>query len=223
MEYECFHTIKKKRNVKEGMCAIKLDMHKAYDRVEWSFLKEIMLKLGFQENWVNLIMQCVSSMEYRVRFNTKETESFKPTRGLRQEDPLSPYLFLLCTEGLTALLANAEENGNISGVKVCRDAPSISNLLFADDSLILIKANAMNAEALKSILDSYCVASGQMVSVEKSSIFFSPNTKVEDKAQICTILDITTEALNDKYLSLPVNVGMDKSEAMLGSEGLFLV
>jgi hypothetical protein len=170
-------------------------MHKAYDRVEWSFLKEIILKLGFHKEWVNLIMQCVSTVEYRVRFNAEETKSFKPTRGLRQGDHQSPYLFLFCTEGLTALLAHAEENGSISGVKVSRDAPPISNLLFADDSLILMRANAMNAEALKSILDSYFTASGQRVSVEKSSIFSSPNTKVEDKEQICTILNILTEAL----------------------------
>ena len=210
--YECFHKIKNKRTGKEGLCAIKLDMHKAYDRVEWPFLKEIMLRLGFQQDWVNLIMQCVTSVEYRVRFNTEETESFKPSRGLRQGDPLSPYLFLLCTEGLTALLANAEENRSISGIKVSRDAPSISNLLFADDSLILMQANSMNAEALKAVLDAYCAASGQMVSVEKSSIFFSPNMKVEDKGHICTIMNIMVEALDDKYLGLPSNVGMDKSD-----------
>ena len=99
---------------KEDLCAIKLDMHKAYDRVEWPFLKGIMLKLGFQERWVNLIMKCVSTVEYRVRINDEETESFKPTRGLRQDDPLSPYLFLLCTEGLTSLLAHAKKTGNIS-------------------------------------------------------------------------------------------------------------
>ena len=157
-------------------------------------------------------MQCVSSVEYRIRVNTEETDSFKPTRGLRQGDPLSPYLFLLCTEGLTALLANAEERGSISGIKVSREAPSVSNLLFADDSLILMRANAANAEALRAVLYSYCVASGQMVSVKKSSIFFSPNTEVEDKVQICTILNIMTEALNDKYLGLPANVGMDKSD-----------
>ena len=83
------------------------------------------------------------------------------------------YLFLLCTKGLTVLLAHAEEIRNISGVKVCREVPTITNLLFADDSLILMKANQQNAETLKSILDLYCAASGQMVSVEKSSIFLA--------------------------------------------------
>ena len=174
------------------------------------FLKEIMLKLGFRREWINLIMQCVSIVEYKVRINEEEGERFKPTRGLRQGGPLSPYLFLLCTEGLNALLLHAEENGNISGVKVCRDAPPVTNLLFADDSLILMKANQHNAAALKSTLELYCAASGQLVSVEKSSIFFSSNTKVGIKEQLCTPLDIMTEALNDKYLGLPSNVGVDK-------------
>ena len=116
----------------------------------------------------------------------------------------------MCTKGLTSLLAYEEESGHLSGLKVCREAPSISNLLFADDSLILMKANQHNAEALKAALDLYCKASGQLVSVEKSSIFFSPNTKVEIRAQLCTTLNIMTEALTDKYLGLLVNVGMDK-------------
>jgi len=82
---------------------------------------------------------------------------------------------------LNALLLHAEENGKISGVKVCRDAPPVTNLLFADDSLILMKANQQNASALKSVLDLYCAASVQLVSVEKSSIFFSPNKRLRSE------------------------------------------
>jgi len=62
-------------------------MHKAYDRVEWNYLERIMLKLGFHRQWVNLIMACVTSVSYNVRFNEMETESFVPTRGIRQGDP----------------------------------------------------------------------------------------------------------------------------------------
>jgi hypothetical protein len=98
-------------------------------------------------------------LRYRARINSDDSEIFMPTRGLRQEDPLSPYLFILCTEGLTALLAKAEAQEELVGVKVCRDAPAISNLLFANESLILMQADEANAGCLKRILDEYCLAS----------------------------------------------------------------
>jgi hypothetical protein len=79
-----------------------------------------------------------------VRYNDQETNGFTPTRGLRQGDPLSPYLFLICAEGLSSALAHEEEVRGIEGVRVCRNAPSVSHLLFADDSLILMKANMIN-------------------------------------------------------------------------------
>lgn len=141
------------------LCAVKLDMHRAYDRVEWCFLEGIMLRMGFDVRWVQLMMACVKSVTYSVRFNSRITERFIPSRGLRQGDPLSPYLCLLVAEGLSALLLDAEERGVIEGVKVCRDAPSVSHLLFADDSLILMKADVANANTLKGILQSYCNAS----------------------------------------------------------------
>jgi hypothetical protein len=147
MAYESFHTIKNKRQGSNGICAVKLDMHKAYDRVEWNFLRDMMVKLGFDPAWVNLIMSCVTSVNYRVWFNSDETDTFTPTRGIRQGDPLSPYLFLIYAEGLTSLLAYEEMTGGIQGVRVCRNAPSVSHLLFADDSLILMSANMSNATA----------------------------------------------------------------------------
>ena len=95
---------------------------------------------------------------------------------------------------------------------MCRNAPSISHLLFADDSLILMRADRPNAESLKKALDEYCSSSGQMVSVAKSSIFLSPCTHVDRKVEVCTILDILTEALTDKYLGLPPIVGVDRTD-----------
>jgi hypothetical protein len=116
--YECFHAIKKIRKGKKGFCAVKLAIHKAYDRVEWGFLGKIMLKMGFDQRWVKIIMTCVTSVCYRVRVNSDDSEIFMPTRKLHQGDPLSPYLFLLCIEGLTALLTKSEEQEELVGVKV---------------------------------------------------------------------------------------------------------
>ena len=113
-------------------------------------------------------------------------------RGLRQRDPLSSYLFLLCAEGLSNLIAFEEAASNLKGVQVCRDSPTISHLLFADDSLVLMRADTENANTLKRILDDYCSASGQMVSVAKSSIYFSSNTNVDNKVEVCQILNIMT-------------------------------
>lgn len=211
LAYESVHTIKRKQG-KSGLCAVKLDMHKAYDRVEWNFLEAIMVKLGFHRSWISMIMACVNSVQYKVRFNSMETEVFKPSRGLRQGDPLSPYLFLLVAEGLSGMLKGAEERGDIQGIRVCRQAPAISHLLFADDSLILMKADKKNADNLKNILDRYCANSGQMVSEAKCSIFFSPNTDVDMKAKVCEALNIMTESLNDKYLGLPALIGADRSD-----------
>lgn len=171
-----------------------------------------MLKLGFDSRWVQLIMSCVSSVQYRVNFNGVLTEVIKPSRGLRQGDPLSPYPFLLVAEGLSSMLQGAENRGDLVGIRVCREAPMISHLLFADDSLILMQADRNNADHLKAILDTYCQNSGQKISEAKSSIFFSGNTAVEDKAVVCGSLDIMTEALNDKYLGLPAMIGVDKSD-----------
>jgi hypothetical protein len=88
-------------------------------------------------------------------------------------------------------------------------------ILFADDSLILLKADLNNAISLQQVLDNYCANSGQLISVDKYSVFFSPNTHVDVKVQICNTLNISTEALSDKYLGLPAIVGADRSDCFL--------
>jgi hypothetical protein len=190
-------------------------MHKAYDRVEWVLLERMMMRLRFDMEFFDLLISCMRSVKYKIRFNDQETEDFLPSRGLRQGDPLSPYLFLICAEGLSSAFAHREEVGGIDGVGVCRNAPSISHLLFADESLILMKANLSNATSLNQVLEQYCACSGQMVSEAKCSIFFCPNVDVQVKAEICEELNIFSEAISDKYLGLPFMVGLDKTESFI--------
>lgn len=156
-------------------------------------------------------MNCVTSVSYRVKVNGNISESFVPGHGLRQGDPLSPYLFLICAEGFSALLSDAENTGLIQGVRICPNAPSISHLLFADDSLLLVKANRENAMQLQRILQLYERVSGQTINKEKSAVLFSINTKEMHRVQVKQTLNIVKEDINDRYLSLPVNVGLSRT------------
>jgi hypothetical protein len=110
--YECTHAIRTRKR-KTPLCAVKLDMMKAYNRVEWIFLENMMLKLGFSSQWVAMIMRCVSLVKFSVKLNGGLSDSFTPSRGLRQGDPISPYLFLLCVEGFSALLKGAQAENEI--------------------------------------------------------------------------------------------------------------
>lgn len=150
--FESLHSMKK-RTGKTGQLAMKLDMSKAYDCVEWGFLEAIMLRLGFAPRWVSLIMECVSTLTYSVMMNGTPQGYIKPSRGLRQGDPLSPYLFLLCAEGLTSLLHRAERQGLIHGIAASKNGPKISHLLFADDSLLLTRATTEECRQVLSILE----------------------------------------------------------------------
>jgi hypothetical protein len=164
--------------------AIKLDMSKAYDRVEWSFLDLIMRKLGFAERWVSLVMECITTVSYSVLIDGEPKGYIRPSRGIRQGDPLSPYLFLLYAERLTALIRQAERMGNITGVSISRGGPRVSHLLFADDSLLFCQASIAASEKLMEILSTYEDSSGQKLNKEKTTIFFSHNTRQNVREEI---------------------------------------
>ena len=127
---------------------LKLDMNKAYDRMEWDCLKGIMLKLGIHRRMVEIVMRCVCIVTYSIRINGKPRGHIIPTRGLRQRDPLSPYLLLFCAKGLSGLIRQWVERGSIKGVVVCHGAPRISHLFFADDSLIFCQATLEECRVL---------------------------------------------------------------------------
>ena len=98
------HYLEHKKEGKDGFVAIKLDMSKTYDRMEWGFIKLVMVKMGFHEKWVELIMHCITSVSYSILVNEAVYGNITPTRGLRQEDPISPYIFLYVQMAFPLLL-----------------------------------------------------------------------------------------------------------------------
>ena len=211
--FETMHFINHKRKGKQGLMAIKLDMSKAYDRVEWAYLEVIMRRLGFQDRWISLMMMCVNSVSYSVLVNGEPKGRFFPTRGLRQEDPISPYLFLLCAEGLSAMLRQVERGEIPRGISVGKQAPLVSHLLFADDCIVFCKASIEEGDKVTKILEVYERESRQKLNREKTSLFFSKNTNEEVKDGVRDMFGAQIIHQHERYLGLPPLVGRGKKKA----------
>ena len=117
--FEMIHRMRNRRKGKKGHMAVKLDISKAYDRMEWEFLQKIMLKIGLLEQWVNLTMEMVRIASYSTLINGEAKGFITPSHGIKQGDPLSSYLFLLCAKGLSFLIQKAMENQQLRGVLSC--------------------------------------------------------------------------------------------------------
>jgi hypothetical protein len=204
---ECLHFIENNKNLDKNFCAYKLDLSKAYDRVDWDFLKKVMQRLGFSHRWVDWIMACVTSVRYQVKFNGNLLDSFSPSQGLRQGDPLSPFLFLFVADGLSTLLHRAVTTNAIEPVKICRRAPGISHLLFADDSLLFFKAHGSQALRVKEVSDMYASSTGQLINPGKCSIMFGDSCPLQLRVEVKEALQVTQESFETKYLGLPTPDG----------------
>uniref|UniRef100_A0A803PW48 Reverse transcriptase domain-containing protein n=1 Tax=Cannabis sativa TaxID=3483 RepID=A0A803PW48_CANSA len=135
-----------------------------YDGMECGYLRTVLLRMGFDGRWVNLIMHCVESVSYTFVHVGRKMGPVLPTRGIRQGDLISPpHLFILCVEDFLALLKKYEVDGKIHGCKVARRAPMISHMLFDDDSYVFCRANTWEADSIMELLHLYELASGQIV------------------------------------------------------------
>ncbi|XP_019150538.1 PREDICTED: uncharacterized protein LOC109147330 [Ipomoea nil] len=207
---EVGHYLNRKQCGVVGWSALKLDMAKAYDHVEWPFLRGMLVALGFDDRWIELIMLCVSTVSYTFLINGTRSESVMHTRGLRHGDPLSPYLFIIYTEGLSLLLQQAQNRGLIHGCRVARGSPPISHLFFADDSMLFFKATIQEVIEIKGCLSMYESLSGQVVNYHKSSICYSKNTGEVVRGDVAQILEVAQAPNFGKYFGLPSFIGRNK-------------
>jgi hypothetical protein len=160
-------------------------------------------------------MACVTTVRYSIRFNGHLLDPITPTRGIRQDDPLSPYLFLFVADGLSCLIRQEIENSSLRELHICRRAPGISHLLFADDSLMFFEASVEQATVVKSILDRYEQATGQLVSLGKCSIMYGDQCAPKTQTEIQGILNY------DTHLALPVREGRMKKGKFKSTKGRF--
>lgn len=168
--------------------------------------------LGFCSSWTTLVMKCVRTVSYAILVNGNPTNSFMPERGLRQDDLLSPFLFLFCAEAFSALLREAEMQGQIHGVQVATNAPTVSHLFFADDTILFTRATNDEADKVKQLIHQYEQTSGQRINLEKTEITVSANISQEKHKELGDRLGVRTVEKHSKYLGLPILIGKSKKQ-----------
>jgi hypothetical protein len=210
--HELLHSFKLKRG-KWGFMFLKIDMEKAFDKMEWNLILAILQSLGFHANWIQWIEACISTTSFSILLNGSPYGQFTPERGLRQGDPLSPFLFILGSEVFSRLMLKEERSGNIKGMQIARNSTAINHLLFADDLLIFGKATLREAASIKTCLDKYCAWSGQTVNASKSSIRFSKNSNPTTSSTILNTLPFNPHPTCSISLGLPILMGRSKGAA----------
>lgn len=179
LAFEVNHYMRRNNQGDKGVAGLKIDISKAYDRLEWDFIINMIEKFGFQKIWVDRLMKIITSVSYSFTHNGQEFGKVVPSRGLRQGNPISPYIYILCAEGLSAMIRQNESVGLLHGCTIARGAPTISHLLFVDNCYLFFRAVEAEAVVMKRILQRYEEVSGQVMNFNKSTVVFSPNTTEE--------------------------------------------
>lgn len=219
---EVLHSLKLLK--KPGMI-MKLDLSKAFDKLSWKYIQKMLLAFGFNATWTRWIMSLISSPCFSVLLNGSPSLPFHSSRGIRQGDPLSPFIFVLMAEGLSRLIHHAISSQAIRGIMLHGLSP-LSHQQFVDDTMLFGHPSSSEAKSFKALLELFSEASGTSINASKSQLFFF-NTPVSIQRNIAHILGFTIAVLPSKYLGAPLMVSalknaswrmlLDKLEARLSS------
>ena len=200
---EIVHTLSKKKG-KVGYMAIKVDLEKAYDKLEWSFIRGMLIRANLPADLIDLIMSCISTVSTSILVNGETLDPIYPLRGIRQGDPLSQYLFILCMDFLGQLIQEKCEAKMWQHVKASQSGPSFSHLFFVNDLVLFGKADGRRCVVIRDVLDEFCSMLRHSVSITKSRVYFSPNVDRDIRESLCDILGFTSTASLGKYLGFPI-------------------
>ncbi|KAJ9709801.1 hypothetical protein PVL29_001319 [Vitis rotundifolia] len=192
----------RRRSGEEGV-VFKIDFEKAYDHVSWDFLDHVLEKKGFSPRWRKWMSGCLSSVSYAVLVNGNAEGWVKASRGLRQGDPLSPFLFTLVADVLSRFLLRAEERNMLEGFRVGRNRTRVSHLQFADDTIFFSNSREEELQTLKSLLLVFGHISGLKVNLDKSNIY-GINLDQNHLYRLAEMLDCKVSSWPILYLGLPL-------------------
>ena len=180
--------------------AFKIDLEKVYDKLEWSFIRDMLIWVNLPLDIIDLIMSCVSTVSTSILFNGETLDPIFPSRGIRQGDPISPYLYILCMDYLGQLIEEKGSGNLWHPVKASQSGPTFSHLFFADDLILFAKADGVNSVAIRDVLDTFYSISSEMVSEAKSKVYFYPNVDKDTRESLCDILGFASTPFLGKYL-----------------------
>jgi hypothetical protein len=199
--HEVIHSLKSTRT--PGML-LKLDLSKAFDKLSWHYIRVVLTAFGFSTNWTDWIMNLITSAFFSILVNGTPSQPFSPSRGIRQGNPLSPFLFVIMAEGLGRYIKASIENGSLQGLPLHGLQPAASHSQFVDDTMLMNTPTVQEANKLSSILSDFSEATGTSFNLAKSQLFFF-NTPEAIQQHISQLLSIPVCTLPTQYLGLPLS------------------
>ena len=196
------------KKLKKKILLFKVDFDKAFDSVNWGYLDSVLLQMGFGNKWRSWIHACLSSARASVVVNGCPTDEFNMSKGVRQGDPLSPFLFIVAMEGLNVALKTAKDKGLFKGVTIPGCSLELSHLFYADDALFMGDWSNNNIKNLARILRCFHATSGLKVNFSKSKGFGIGASDTE-KTEWAAILGCVAGSLPFQYLGVPVGANMN--------------
>ncbi|VFQ89694.1 unnamed protein product [Cuscuta campestris] len=185
-------------------------MSKAFDRISWNFLITVLDKFGFNNTFQTLIQNLLHSSHFTILINGHHTKAFKPKRGLKQGDPLSPLLFILASEAFSRTIKKETASGSLSPYYLGMHYTPITHLAFADDLILFTKGDSPTVTRIKMLLSDYEDCSGQQINRGKCSFYIPKKTPLATQSRIQTILGMNKGSLPFKYLGIQIHHGINR-------------